>query len=104
MVWTGERKLRLPPDWGRRRRLVIIRDKGMCQYQRSDGRKCGSKGTEVDHLEPGDNHDLSNLRLLCSWHHKRKTQREAQAARQAKVDALKTPEEPHPGRRKRKQP
>jgi hypothetical protein len=49
----------------------------------------------VDHRVNDDNHDLSNLQLLCRHHHDKKTQREAWAGKRRK--SKKRPEEPHPG-------
>lgn len=43
-----------------------------------------------------DNHDLSNLQLLCRHHHDKKTQREAWAGR-GRRKMKNRPEEPHPG-------
>lgn len=54
--WQGSRRnKRLPPDWSTRRLIVLKRDKGICYI-------CGEPGADtVDHIQPGDNHELSNL-------------------------------------------
>ncbi|MCY0933643.1 hypothetical protein [Streptomyces sp. H34-S4] len=54
----------------------------------------------MDHIEPGDDHSLSNLRSLCSWHHKQKSSREGAAAYAAKRRAIQKKfrrTEQHPG-------
>ncbi|MEU7177038.1 MULTISPECIES: HNH endonuclease [Streptomyces] len=40
--------------------------------------------TDVDHIEPGDNHDAENLQSLCRHHHARKSAREGANAANAK--------------------
>lgn len=65
----------------------------------TDGSRCGDRGTDVDHIIPGDDHDLGNLQLLCRWHHKQKTAREGNQARDAAYAKLKRPELKHPGLR-----
>lgn len=54
--WQGStRKERLPQDWNTRRNIVLKRDNNVCYL-------CGQPGADtVDHIEPGDNHDLTNL-------------------------------------------
>lgn len=92
--WQGStRKYRLPPDWPQRRAAVIARDHGTCQMPQADRLPCGAPGTDVDHIQRGDNHDLANLWLLCRACHTTKTQAEAAAAR---VRLYRTPER-HPG-------
>lgn len=66
---VSKRNQARPRDWGSRRRFVIRRDRGLC-------RKCGGKGTEVDHIVPvalGGSWEYSNLWLLCKPCHKAKT-------------------------------
>jgi hypothetical protein len=41
---------------------------------------CALPATDVDHIEPGDNHDASNLQALCRFHHARKSAREGASA------------------------
>lgn len=60
-----------------------------------DGTRCVDVGKEVDHIERGDNHDLSNLQLLCKWHHGKKTAKEANQARPRQTEK-RTPDA-HPG-------
>jgi 5-methylcytosine-specific restriction protein A len=95
--WDSSRRPKDPPGWKQTRALVIQRAAGICQHE--DG--CTHKGSDVDHivnLAAGGNHDLNNLRLLCSWHHKRKTAQEAAQARQALPILRETrPKPKHPG-------
>ena len=55
--WLGStRRDRLPKDWNTRRLIVLKRDNGICYL-------CGIEGADtIDHVIPGDNHDLSNLK------------------------------------------
>ena len=58
------------PRWRRLRKLVIYRDKGLCQMCEIE------RGNEVDHKRPlrdGGRNELDNLQLLCSSCHSRKT-------------------------------
>lgn len=58
-AWYGStRKARLPKDWTTRRLIVLKRDKGICYV-------CGDPGADtVDHIVPGDNHELTNLAAI----------------------------------------
>lgn len=79
VAWAGStRRRRLPPDWERRRRSVLARDP-TCQ----DGRTCQglALSREVDHIQPGDDHSLTNLQGICVDCHQAKTQAEAMMAR-----------------------
>jgi hypothetical protein len=54
----------------------------------------------VDHIRPGDDHSLSNLRSLCSYHHRIKSSQEGAAAKAAKQRAMNKRfrrDEQHPG-------
>ncbi len=101
MSWsTSSRRQRLPADWD----SVIVpevkrRAGGRCQkIKESTGRRCTNAGRDVDHKSDPDDHSYSNLWLLCQWHHKPKTQLEAQQGKQAKKNARKRPiTEQHPG-------
>lgn len=42
---------------------------------------CNAPATDVDHIHPGDNHDLTNLRAICRPCHSYKSGREGRAAR-----------------------
>jgi len=56
------------------RRAVHARDGGCCSYRDSRGRVCGSRrGLEYHHRHPfgyGGGHDLQNVCLRCSVHHR----------------------------------
>ena len=95
--WDSSKRPKDPPGWKQTRALVIQRAAGICQHE--DG--CTYKGTDVDHivnLAAGGNHDLNNLRLLCTWHHKRKTAQEAAQARKNNPPlSEKRPTQSHPG-------
>lgn len=97
MAWDGStRRSRLPKDWARIRRRIIRRDEGRCVALYSDGRRCELPGTDVDHVEPGDDHRDVNLQLLCPWHHTRKSSMEGgTAAAQARV-SVHRPKPQHP--------
>lgn len=63
--------------------MVLMRDGGLCQPCRRDGRV--TPATEVDHIVPKaeggtDSHD--NLQAICTACHREKTQQEATRARQ----------------------
>jgi 5-methylcytosine-specific restriction protein A len=79
VAWAGStRRARLPSDWERRRRSVLARDE-VCQ----DHRVCRglALAVEVDHIQRGDDHSLSNLQGICVDCHRAKTQAEAEASR-----------------------
>lgn len=92
---NSNRRQRLPKDWHVRVARVKERSLGVCEERLPSGKRCGRKGTDVDHKVPGDNHDLSNLQLLCGFHHDLKTKAEAAAAR-AKFLPKRRPSERHP--------
>lgn len=99
MAWeTSDRRLRLPPDWPERVKKVWARDKGRCTWRLPSGKRCPRRGADVDHRVNNDNHDLSNLQLLCGHHHDKKTQREAYAGRQKRKPHRPKRPDRHPGR------
>jgi 5-methylcytosine-specific restriction endonuclease McrA len=92
---TSTRRERLPSNWSELRGIVMQNALYRCQATMKDGSRCTDKGTDVDHIEPGDNHDLSNLQLLCKWHHNKKSSQEGNKARPRYTE--KRPPEAHPG-------
>jgi 5-methylcytosine-specific restriction endonuclease McrA len=97
MAWeSSDRKARLPADWSTRRVRVLRRDGYKCQARDSLNVMCGAPANQVDHVEPGDDHSLENLRALCRWHHARKSSAEGAAARRPRPKQARDPE-PHPG-------
>ena len=97
MAWQGStRRSRLPSNWPVLRRRVLQRDGYLCQVRFSEGQLCGQPATDVDHIEPGDDHSLANLRALCGWCHARKSASEggtAAALRRVRTDR---PKQRHP--------
>lgn len=94
--WSGsDRQKRLPSDWAYLRGQVIHRAGGQCEALLREGNRCSEQGTDVDHVEPGDNHQLTNLQLLCRWHHNKKSAAEGNRARRRLTEAR--PREKHPG-------
>lgn len=97
MAWsTSNRRERLPADWHSRRARVLRRDSYRCQALDSLGAKCGEPATDVDHINPGDDHSYANLQALCRWHHARKSSAEGAAARRPRPTQRREPER-HPG-------
>lgn len=93
--WEGStRRQRLPRDWPAIRRRILARDGWRCTWH-DEGGRCTAPAGQVDHVHPGDNHDDANLAALCDMHHRAKSAREGNAARN--VHRLARPNEPHPG-------
>lgn len=80
--WQGStRKQRLPQDWNTRRLVVLKRDKGICYV-------CQLPGADtVDHVTPGDDHSLTNLKAIHQnvkpFCHRAKSSAEGHAAKAA---------------------
>ncbi len=72
-------------DWGRRRRVVLVRDGGVCQWRLSDGGLCGRVASDVDHVVANDDDSFGNLRALCSEHHRVKSSGEGWRAREGRL-------------------
>ena len=96
----SDRKSRLPANWPLLVSQVKARAGGRCEL-RHQGKtgivRCWRRGRDVDHIEPGDNHALSNLQFLCPMHHGEKTAREGVEGR--RKAAAKRETEKHPGAR-----
>lgn len=91
-AWRGStRRSRLPSDWAARRRAVLVRDRGRCHV-------CGKPGaTEVDHVQPGDDHSLTNLAAIHRTCHATKSAREGGQAAWRNRPPRRRPAERHPG-------
>ncbi len=104
MPWETSNRRKDPPGWKAKRQVVIARALGQCEQSLSPHDlpqatiRCSYPGTDVDHiinLAKGGTDDPANLQLLCTWHHKQKTAREAQANRPKRTE--RHPGEKHPG-------
>lgn len=95
--YTSDRAKRLPKDWPARKRTVYKRARGLCQAP-THTPGCTGKGTEVDHIIAGDNHNLDNLQLLSHECHKEKTIQENINRRRHAAHSRLLPPETHPGR------
>ncbi|ADD43866.1 HNH endonuclease [Stackebrandtia nassauensis] len=97
-AWHGSnRAAQLPGDWPRRRAIVLERDGYRCTRIRADDTRCPEPATDVDHIKPGNNHELDNLTALCQWHHQKKSAREGGRAAWMNRPPKKRPAEKHPG-------
>jgi 5-methylcytosine-specific restriction endonuclease McrA len=76
---------------------VLSRDGSKCSWIYGDGNRCGLPATDIDHIIPGDDHSLSNLRGLCADHHRKKSSREGLAAKREIAGRFKREPEIHPG-------
>lgn len=79
--WQGQRGTRQQrgygANWDRLRKVVMARDKGLCQPCRAADRV--TIASEVDHITPksaGGTDDLDNLQAICAACHKTKTAEE----------------------------
>lgn len=97
---NSNRRDQLPPDWRRIRSQVLSRDQGVCQHRDEDGSLCGIRATDVDHVTPGSDDSIQNLRSLCTGHHRTKSSSEggrATALLRAEIKSRFRREERHPG-------
>lgn len=93
--WDGSnRRDELPPDWPVIRVRILRRDDHQC-VARVGPARCTEPATDVDHIGAKHDHRDENLRALCSWHHKRRSSAQGNAARR-RVPEKRAPE-PHPG-------
>lgn len=95
----SDRRQRLPKNWA----STIVpavwkRAGGRCEWRLPrTGNRCPRNGKDVDHIKAGDDHRMSNLRLLCEFHHDKKTAQEGVWGRRKKKSG-RAPER-HPGMR-----
>ena len=74
--WKDSNRVnQLPKNWKLIRIAVMRRDNYTCQ----EG-NCRNLATDVDHIKPGNDHSMSNLRAICSEHHRKKSSSEGYAA------------------------
>lgn len=106
--WAGsDRRARLPANWDSLRLLVFARDGWRCRFEFRPGQRCPVRdpsktgaGLECDHVRPGDDHSMANLRSLCKRHHQMKSSSEGAAGRarkRAEADSKFRRTEAHPG-------
>lgn len=77
--WSGTtRRRRLPPDWDTRRTTVLERDDYRCQLAYPS--ICITYANEVDHIQHGDDHRLTNLQAACHPCHAHKSAIEGNTA------------------------
>lgn len=94
-AWSGStRRRRLPKNWPIIRRRILERDGHRCTWHDHDGR-CTAPATDVDHVEPGDDHTAANLQSLCRAHHAAKSSCEGRAAQRP---SARRNEPPHPAK------
>lgn len=84
----------LPKNWRSIRVKVLRRDDYRCRF-------CGAVATDVDHIGSRYNHNIENLRALCSSCHKKRTGKQGwtkwhQGRKRAK-QMFRRPVEQHPG-------
>lgn len=85
MAWENStRRARLPPDWKRRRLVVLKRDGHRCT-------RCGGTARLEVHHTNGDSNEIDHLVTLCHDCHDRETIRGRQSMRRER------PAEKHPG-------
>ena len=94
------RRQRLPAGWHKIRAAVLERDGHRCTWF-EHGQRCPERGTEVDHIRAGDDHDPANLRSLCPAHHQAKSSSEGGRAAAARRAKRRREPEAHPGLRKK---
>ena len=115
MPWTtSNRRQRLPTNWNKLRNKVLAKANYKCAGLDPDTTPppssreavegchrwhhpaCDMRATDVDHIDAGDNHEISNLQALSHACHTAKTAHENAAAK-ARIRAAATRERPpHP--------
>lgn len=99
MTWGDEKGRELPSNWESQIVPDIKkRDGGRCRWILPSKRRCPRAGVEVDHIGDPDDHSYRNLRLLCVFHHGKRTARQGIAARAARKAKKFRPGEDHPNR------
>ena len=97
MVWaTSDRAARLPPNWASLRMQVRRRARGRCEAT-AHATGCNGIGAEADHVNPGDDHSLTNLMWLSPVCHRAKTAAETAERNRQRASMRRRPSESHPG-------
>lgn len=87
-----------PTDWAARVAACKARDQSCRWIISADGTVCGStENLECDHVGDPNDHDLSNLRMLCRPHHRSRTGRQGAEAKHANQAKRQRPPKLHPG-------
>lgn len=95
-AWDGStRRARLPSNWPQIRKQILRRDR-VCQLGYSG---CEINPTDVDHINPGDDHRPQNLQAVCGHCHRAKSSHEGGTAASARRASQRRPRERHPGLR-----
>lgn len=100
MAWTGSNRRPDPPYWKRLREEIGTRDGWRCVELLQSGERCTGQGTDCDHIVPlskGGSDTPDNLRMLCRYHHNKKSSLEGNTARVRLTE--RHPGESHPGLR-----
>jgi 5-methylcytosine-specific restriction enzyme A len=84
------RRRRLPASWQAIRRECFAIYGPLCYL-------CSDFASDIDHVIPGDNHSLENLRPICKSCHTKKSSAEGGRAFQAQRPKRKRITEQHPG-------
>ncbi len=95
MPWDTSTRT-MPPGWDALRLRVLRRDRYSCQHREPNGAACPARASDVDHVKPGNDHSMTNLRALCREHHLAKSSAEGHAAWAARRIPARRPTEPHP--------
>jgi hypothetical protein len=97
MTWGSEKGRELPANWESEIvPAVKERDGYRCRWVLGSGKRCPRPGTDVDHMGPNHVHRLSNLRLLCAFHHNQRTSKQGAKARADRKAKKIRPGEEHP--------
>ena len=97
MSWdTSSRRSGLPSNWHLIRDRVLRNAGWLCEIGYSC---CAVEATEVDHINRGNNHQVSNLRAACKPCHARKSSAEGNSRRRQLKALRYRPTERHPGAR-----
>jgi 5-methylcytosine-specific restriction protein A len=99
MTWGDEKGRDLPPNWESEIVPAIKkRDNGQCRWRLPSGKRCPRRGTDVDHIGDPDDHRLIKLRLLCAFHHGKRTAKQGFQARMERKQKKFRRGEDHPNR------